>query len=52
MPDMLLQEIQQSIQWWEALLQATGGKLELTKCFFYLQVWVYDQENQHCLSRQ
>jgi hypothetical protein len=43
-PDMLLQEIQQSIQWWEALLHATGGKLELTKCFFYLQVWVYDQE--------
>jgi hypothetical protein len=43
-PDMLLQEIQQSIQWWEALLHATGGKLELTKCFFYLQVWVYHQE--------
>lgn len=23
-------------QWWEELLYATGGKLELQKCFFYM----------------
>jgi hypothetical protein len=43
-PDIILQETQQAIQWWEQLLFATGGKLELTKCFLYMQFWVYDQE--------
>jgi hypothetical protein len=43
-PEMILQETQQAIQWWEGLLHATGGKLELSKCFFYMQYWVFDQE--------
>ena len=32
----LVSEVQRSAQWWEELLVATGGKLELSKCFFYL----------------
>jgi hypothetical protein len=43
-PEMILEEAQQAIRWWEALLHSTGGKLELTKCFIYLQFWVYDEE--------
>lgn len=31
-------------QWWEELLHATGGKLELQKCFFYLMAWMFDGE--------
>jgi hypothetical protein len=42
--EMILQETQEAIQWWEGLLHATGGKLELSKCFFYMQYWVFDQE--------
>jgi hypothetical protein len=43
-PEMILGETQQAAQWWESLLHATGGKLELTKCFYYLVFWVYDEE--------
>ena len=28
------QELQDATQWWEQLLHAMGGKLELQKCFF------------------
>jgi hypothetical protein len=31
-------------QWWEQLLHASGGKLELTKCFYYLVKWKFDKE--------
>jgi Reverse transcriptase (RNA-dependent DNA polymerase) len=30
--------------WWAGLLPATGGKLELSKCFFYLLTWKYDKK--------
>jgi hypothetical protein len=43
-PTIIMQETQEAIQWWEELLHATGGKLELTKCFNYVQFWVFDQE--------
>ena len=33
-------------QWWEELLHATGGKLELQKCFFYMMYWVFNQEGE------
>jgi hypothetical protein len=29
---------------WERLLLATGGKLELTKCFYYILQWKLDDE--------
>jgi hypothetical protein len=43
-PEMLLQETTAAFQWWEQLLHATGGKLELTKCFYYLIYWVFDDD--------
>ena len=29
-------------QWWEQLLFSTGGKLELSKCLFYIMHWEFD----------
>lgn len=40
----ILDEMQKTAQKWEQLLTATGGKLELTKCFFYLITWIFDKE--------
>ena len=37
-------DLQQATQWWEQLLHATGGKLELNKCFFYNLQWEFDAE--------
>jgi hypothetical protein len=37
--------LQISAQWWEQLLHATGGQLELPKCFYYLLHWVFDYES-------
>jgi hypothetical protein len=31
-----------AVQWWEELLVATGGKLELPKCFYYLICWAFN----------
>lgn len=39
-----IHEIQKTAQWWEQLLYATGGKLELSKCFFYVLQWDFDTE--------
>jgi hypothetical protein len=41
---MLLEETAKAAQWWESLLYASGGKLELDKCFFYLIYWEFDGE--------
>ena len=30
----MIDETSQTAQWWENLLWSTGGKLELSKCFF------------------
>ena len=35
---------QQTAQWWEQLLHATGGKLELQKCFYYPIIWKFNEE--------
>jgi hypothetical protein len=43
-PTMLLEETAEAAQWWESLLYATGGKLELDKCFFYLIYWEFNGE--------
>jgi Reverse transcriptase (RNA-dependent DNA polymerase) len=43
-PTMILEETAEAAQWWEALLHASGGKLELDKCFYYLVYWVFDEE--------
>jgi hypothetical protein len=42
--ESILDATESAAQWWEALLHATGGKLELSKCFFYLIFWKFDEE--------
>ena len=29
---------------WQSLLEASGGKLELSKCFYYILTWNFDSE--------
>ena len=38
--------LQNAAQWWERLLFATGGKLELPKCFFYQLQWKFCDEGK------
>jgi hypothetical protein len=49
-----LEEIQTgltlSAQWWEELLHASGGKLELPKCFFYIVSRLFDSEGCICAT--
>jgi len=40
----LAPSLQLAAQWWEKFLDATGGKLELSKCFFYQLEWKFDQD--------
>ena len=42
-PTQILTKLQQAAQWWEQLLHASGGKLELTKCFYYMVEWGFDE---------
>lgn len=37
-------------QWWEELLYAIGQKMELPKCFWYLIVWLFNQEGEATLA--
>jgi hypothetical protein len=41
---VILDDTQKMAQWWENLLFSTGGKLELSKCFYYAIYWIYDHE--------
>ena len=38
------QQLQDDARIWEKLLAATGGKLEFTKCFYYILQWKFDEE--------
>jgi hypothetical protein len=40
-PVILAAQLQRNTQEWEILLAATGGKLELTKCFYYIPCWPF-----------
>jgi hypothetical protein len=40
----IAQQLESDASIWEQLLSATGGKLELTKCFYYILQWVFDSE--------
>jgi hypothetical protein len=42
--EQAVRDLQETAQWWERLLHATGGKLELSKCFFYIIQWEFDVE--------
>jgi hypothetical protein len=37
-------DTQRMAQWWENLLFSTGGKLELTKCFYYIIYWTFNNK--------
>lgn len=39
-------------QWWENLLHSSGGKLELSKCFYYTFHWTFDQAGTASFSRK
>jgi hypothetical protein len=41
---LLKQNLREDGTWWAGLLEATGGKLELSKCFFYLVSWKFDSK--------
>jgi hypothetical protein len=34
------------MQLWASLLEATGGKLELSKCFYYIMSWKFDHNGK------
>ena len=36
-------------QWWEQLLHASRGKLELPKCFYYNITWQFNDEGEPSL---
>ena len=40
----IAEQLQKDASIWEKLLSATGGKLELTKCFYYILQWKFDEE--------
>jgi hypothetical protein len=40
----LMRHMQDTAQLWEQLLYLTGGKLELSKCFYYPITWSFDSE--------
>jgi hypothetical protein len=42
----LIMQTKETAQWWEELLNAVGGKLELPKCFFYLVHWIFNDEGE------
>jgi hypothetical protein len=37
-------------QWWEALLHATDGKLELDTWFYYIMDWEFEDEGNSRLA--
>jgi hypothetical protein len=40
--EQIAEDLKGAAQWWEELLVATGGKLELPKCFYYLICWAFN----------
>lgn len=39
----LARQLQEDSEIWANLLAASGGKLELDKCFYYLLTWTFDE---------
>ena len=40
----LQKKLKHDMMKWKELLEASGGKLELSKCFYYILSWKYDDE--------
>ena len=51
-PTKLSKKLKKAAQWWENLLHASRGKLEIDKCFFYILHWVHDEEGKPRLARK
>jgi hypothetical protein len=51
-PGKLAAILQQDAQHWEKLLFTSGGKLELSKCFFYLMHWKFSSDGTPSLTRK
>ena len=49
-PAIQIQQLQAGAQWWEELLHATGGRLELDKCLYYILQWKFDKEGKARLA--
>ena len=43
-PHEAIANLQKAVQLWSDLLEASGGKLELMKCFYYALIWKVDEE--------
>lgn len=41
---ILKEKLREDGAWWAGLLAATGGKLELSKCFYYILTWKFDKK--------
>jgi 23S rRNA pseudoU1915 N3-methylase RlmH len=46
----LAQVLQTDAQHWEKLLFTSGGKLELSKCFFYIMYWKFTEDGMPFLT--
>jgi hypothetical protein len=42
--ELLTSQLQHNMIAWKELLEASGGKLELTKCFYYILTWRFDDK--------
>ena len=49
-PAIQIQQLQAGAQWWEELLHATGGRLELDKCLYYILQWKFGKEGKARLA--
>jgi hypothetical protein len=45
-----MEQMQDTAQLWEQLLYIPGGKLELSKCFYYPIIWSFDSEGAALLK--
>ena len=45
----IMEDLQETSQWWEQLLYSTGGQLELSKCLYYVLSWQFDDEGRPTL---
>jgi hypothetical protein len=44
--------LQETTQWWEQLLHAVGGELELKKCFYFILEWEFDADGFPKIRKQ
>ena len=46
----IFKKLQDATEKWSELISASGGKLELQKCFFYAMIWKFTQEGEAILQ--